>query len=380
MPQLQPYLELGGVEVANALRTLTYLRRGLGGAPFTVGLASPYTEESGYSDTYGEVYQAGPYWPGNLACFCGVLDGGPYVSPADDGAPWYDASRPESGEFLGIVPDIVLLPVIARAAAQRATLGATLTTHRPGGRVIQVGGHLYASSEAGMAWGERWLNSVLTGPAEGCDLDDLVVLPACPPEGADEPDSYFRTLRAVGVTDGPVFGSEGQLPACHMEAVSFQLTASWPHLMAPPASCVEEYYLRDDPVVCCSIAPSSIIGDAVVRITLRAGAVGTSVRGVEFTATTDTSCPSALDPDLSFTVDNLPQEAELVIDSSTRTVFATNAATGEAVGGMDVLSFEGLFDWLEAAQGEELCICVDATDAVLNPGTLLLIERIDREL
>lgn len=381
MPPLQPYAMLGELELTNALRTLTYLRRGLGGMPFTAGMARDQVGESGYSDTYGDTYVADLYWPGNLACYCSAFDSGPYVSPADDPAPWYDADRPESGDFLGAVLDLVLMPVIARQASPRATMGATLSAQRLSGRVIQASGHMYSSSEAGMAWGERWLNAALAGALEGCDLDDMTILPACPPDDAEDRDAYFRTLHNVGITDGPLFGVEGITPACHVQTVAFQLVAGWPHLYAPASECVAQYYLRDDPEVCCEVEPGLTIGDAAVRITLRAGQVGTSVRDVTFTVHDDpASCPASGDPDFTFTVDNLPQEAELVIDSATRTVNATDPATGESVGGMDVLGFEGLFDWLETAQGESMCVCVDATAATLNPGTLLLIERIDREV
>lgn len=382
MPTLQPYMRLGAVEVANALRTFTYLRRGLGGGAFNAELAGERAGESGYSDTYGDTYYADPYWPGNLACYCSALDGGPYVSPADDPAPWYDSSRPESADFLGFVPSLTLVPVIARTTAARGTRGGVIGAHRPAMRVLQVTAEMYAASEAGMAWGERWLNHALTGALEGCDLDDLRILPACPPDDAEEPTDYFRTLRNVGLVDGPTFGDEADIPACHIQRVAFQLAAAFPHLMGPAAVCVAEYWLENDTTACCAVTPDATIGDTALRLTLRAGQVGSSVRDVEVTATFDSACPSSEDAAFAFTVETLPKGAELVIDASTRTVTVTDALSGEAVGGLDVLDFDGIFDWsaLEAQQGEQLCVCVDATGASLNHGTRLLVEQIPREL
>lgn len=381
MPDAEPYLELGGVEVANSLRTLTYLRRGLGPAGFTVQLRHPLTPEAGYTDIYGDVYTADPYWPGNLSCYCSLLDTGPYVSPADDPAPWYDPTRPESADFLGMVPSVQVLSVLGRSVTPRA-IGGTLGPQRLRPRLVQVSGPMYATSWAGMAWGERWLQQALVGELTGCVDAVLRLLPTCPPADAEDPASYWRTLAEVGLVDGPSFGPEGTVPRCYIQSVAWQLVAGQPHLWAPADTCLAEQYLRLDPTLCCVLEPAGVLGDAASRITLRAGQVGSTVTGVELTATLTSggTCPAPGDPTMSYTVERLARGTELVIDAAARTVTVSDTDTGAVVGSLDALSFDGLFQWMVAEQGEQLCVCVDATDAVLNAGTLVLVERVGREL
>lgn len=379
---VEPYLILGGVELANAMRTDTYLRRGLGGSEFAVTPASPLAGEGvGYRNEYTELYEAEAFWPGNLACYCGVIAAGTYLGPADDPAPWYDATRPESADFLGVVPEVTLLPVLGRSVIARSSGGGTVGAQRLRPRIVQVSGHMYAASAAGMAWGERWLTHALTGQLEGCVDDELTLLPACPPDDADDPEGYLRTLASVGLVDGPVFGPESAVPECHVQSVSFQLAAGHPHLRRAPVACVTEQYLRADPTACCVIEPDGAIGDAATRITIRAGILGHTVSGITITGTPYIgACPAVGDPTVSYTVAHLGRGTELVIDASTRSVQVTDAGTGEVVGAHDSLSFDGLFGWLEAAQGAPMCVCIDASAASLNAGTLLTVEQIDREL
>lgn len=382
MPLAEPYLELGGLELANSLRTLTYLRRGLGGRLFAVGRVSPpLPEGSGYSDVYGDVYEADSYWPGNLSCYCSLLDNGPYVAPADDPAPWYDSSRPESADFLGLIAEISLPSVLGRSLFPRAGGGGTLGSQALRSRIVQVRATMVAASTAGMAWGERWLTHALTGQLSGCLDAELRLLLACPSDDVDDPASYWRTLAGVGLVDGPVFGNRDDTPNCSLQVASFQLASSTPYLLAPVAECIAEQYLRADPTACCVLEPASGIGDAASRITLRAGQVGGTVSGIEITAGPYSgSCPTGADPTISYTVDYLRRGTELVIDASNKSVTLTDTATGDAVGGLDSLDFSGLFQWMAAGQSDALCVCIDASGATLNAGTLLLVERIDREL
>ena len=98
------WLEYGGVEIANERRVFSYARGGLG--------------------------------PRALDCGCDTveaalgLDDVAYTSPAGDLAPWFDARRPESGLFGGVLVESVRgldVPVSGRqvtdGARGRATLG-----------------------------------------------------------------------------------------------------------------------------------------------------------------------------------------------------------------------------------------------------------------
>lgn len=380
MPKAEPYLLIDDTEVLSSLRTLTYLRRGLDGGGMEVGTTSPLTTESGYSDTYGDSYDADPYWPGNLACFCDLVDVGPYVSPAVDPAPWYDSARPESEDFLGIVADVDIPAVARRAISPRAGGGATIGTRRLGPRLVQVVGIMYAASTQGMAWGEAWLREVLAGPSVGCGEGTLKVLPACPPVDADEPSDYFRELLKAGLADGPTFSPVADVGACLAQEVSFQLAAGSPWLRHPATDCIGLSYLRLDPTLCCTLEGPGLIGDAAAVITVHAGQVGFSASDITVTATWDSSCPSSEDADVTYDIGRIPRGCAAKIDSATGQVTVYRTLTGEVVGGADVLGLTGIVPWVVAAPGEQVCICVDATDATLNAGTLVTVERVEREV
>lgn len=382
MLQARPYLSLGEVEILNGQRTLTYLRRGLGGGSFIAELAGEQVGESGYSDTYGDAYSADPYWPGNLACFCSIVGNGPYISPAADPAPWYDAGRPESGDFLGLIADVSLPSVLRRSVRGRGGGGGVLGAQGMGPRMIRVEGVMYAASERGMGWGERWLNAALAGDTDECPDAEAVLLPFCPPDDAEDPEAYWRRLAEVGLVDPPVFEQISDVAACSAQSVSFQLVAGRPWLLAPATTCIGESLLRDTPTLHCLLEPVDVLARAGARITVRAGVVGSPIGGIVISAapTTGGACPSASADTISYTVDRLLAGEELVIDPVTRTVTVTQAATGQASSGWEALSFSGLFQWIEAIGDEQLCITIDGTAATLNAGTLVGVEQIPMEL
>lgn len=381
MPAAEPYLLVDGTEAMNSLRTFTYLRRGLGSPDIAVITASPLVAaERGYRDAYVDYYEADPYWPGNLACFCSLFDFGPYVSPAADPAPWYDSSRPESADFLGLVGAIDLPAVGRRSVSARSGGGASIGRLRLGPRIVQLDAIMYGATTAAMAFGEAWLRQLLAGEATGCGEGTATLLPACPPDDAGDPDDYLRELIEVGIADGPVFGAIDRVGSCFAQTVAFQLAAGSPYLRHLATDCIGIANLNIDPTLCCSMQSPALLGDAAARITIHAGQVGSSVTDIEITATRDTSCPSSAAADATYTVDRIPRGCALVIDSSTRSVTVTNTLTGEVVGGADALDLSGIVPWVVAEPGQEFCICVDASAADLNPGTLALVERIGREL
>ncbi|HZP15583.1 MAG TPA: hypothetical protein VFA96_07160, partial [Nocardioides sp.] len=202
--KLEPYLTLGGLEIANSLRTLSYLRVLGHPAQPTLQYPLPFYEGLGYSDLYSDLYGSDPYVVGNLGCYCSVLDTGPYARPSYDPAPWYDPDRPESDDFLGLRLDLELVPAAKRPVTPLVRGGASVGAVTYGVRVLQATGEAYAMSRAGMEYGERWLARALLGSA-GCGDDVAVILPTCPPDDVDDPDGYLRELAGIGVVDGPVF-------------------------------------------------------------------------------------------------------------------------------------------------------------------------------
>src|SRR3546814_20471379 len=62
---------------------------------------------------------------------------------------------------------------------------------------------LFATSAAGMSYGEDWLERTLRGENEGCADDDATILKACP--------GTPQNLTRVGLADGPVFTRSEEL-------------------------------------------------------------------------------------------------------------------------------------------------------------------------
>jgi hypothetical protein len=200
-----PWLRYGTTEIANANRTLAYL---VGLPRISVGTSA--------------------------GCECAAVDDGPYTNPANDDAPWYEPTRPESAEFLGIMLDpMEFLPGWSRAVEQRPSGGARIGAPVLPGRTLAVEGVMFASSLPGMVWGERWLTEALrSGCGDGCCTADVCVLPSCPPVGVCA-DDYFRVVRDAALVDGPTF-SPIVADRSAAQRVGFLLTSSSGYLFSEP--------------------------------------------------------------------------------------------------------------------------------------------------
>lgn len=208
------FLQFSGLEIANENRSAVYARLL---APLRVNI------------------------PTAAGCGCESTDEGPYTTPAEDSVAWYDPARAESEQFLGVLAyDIQIDPVIVRGIEPKFLGGATVGKMRPRHRIVAVSGLMMAQSEQGMAYGERWLTDVLAGVLVGCAPDEMRVLMACPDEGFIAP---FRTLRRVGIVDGPIFSDVGGLPSCYVQQVRFQIAAGIPHLLTDEVDCITETLL-----------------------------------------------------------------------------------------------------------------------------------------
>lgn len=207
--RLQSYLTYGTTEIANASRTFTYISN--------LGLPIPATFTS---------------------CDCPTADENTYTTPESDPAPWYDPDREESADFLGLFAHEARLdPVVVRAVTPKSMLGSVVGPLRPKHRIASVRGLMFARSETAMSYGERWLNDILGGVLTGCSTDSLTVLLACPQSETEI--VPWRTLRRVGIVDGPSIGPASQLPECYVSEVTFQLAAGVPYLLHDEASCLD---------------------------------------------------------------------------------------------------------------------------------------------
>lgn len=153
---------LGGTEIVNDSRTTAYMRNGIKPSTLVV----------------------------NGDCGCPdvlVLAGcdNSYNTPAEDDAPWYDSAIPESAEFAGFLTTEFegMGSTYSRSVIESITDGASLGRARFSSRTMTWKGFLFGSSCCGVAYGFRWLTSILRGSnrcGNSCSGEDLELLVCCP--------------------------------------------------------------------------------------------------------------------------------------------------------------------------------------------------------
>lgn len=167
-------MQYGSVEIANHERLLAYMMGNME-AGFK-GLRTPNTSIN--PDCYCAT--AHP-----IFCEQGSGEGGAYISPALDNAPWYDPDDLASEEFAGFfIEDITGFDGTAsRTVSEGAISGSSLGPLRLGGRCMTVTGWLRSKSCCGAEYGLRWLQEALMGDSScsGCSLNDLYMIKCCPP-------------------------------------------------------------------------------------------------------------------------------------------------------------------------------------------------------
>lgn len=406
------WMQFAGTEIVNAARTLTYIRKGeLNTTSAAVNLRAPLLAESGcgYTDVYEEDYE-GPCvgGPQNLACYCDAVSDVDYLSPEADPAPWWTAGDADSAEFLGVLTSSIRLQSVSeRTVIESGTIGGSVGRRRTRTRVVQVQGFLVGATDAGLSWGQDWLTEQLRGTDAGCAPDTLRILRTCPEsltDGAtagvggssttdsgvtgsgfgseiDGGDAFsfsssadVRELIGTGLVDGPAFGPVQRLAGCLLVTVEWQMVAGDPHLRT-----IEEVLLTEQSLTLTGDVSASLVGppgtgDAAAIISVQAGDSGTTVSDLTISY-----------GGFSFDVDALPLRATLVIDGSRRTVRWSRTAGGPIdgfadSGGLDALTFTGVFQFPTTAHDTTLTIDVDTAGATINPGTTVAVASVQRVL
>lgn len=154
------------------------------------------------------------------------------------------------------------------------------------------------------------------------------------------------------------------------------------------------------PVTCCEYTGPAIVGDTAAVITVYSG-TGSAISGVDIYAEgcdgencsyqdeyEDVYCdvtegnlyPNARITDIVYTITDMPAEAILVIDAAERTVTLTDLSGNTDLSQLNVLDWNGLFEWIEAARSGCQRICIDTTGATINGDTDVVVTTYDREL
>ncbi len=382
------WLCLGGIELINDARVLSYLHRGLAGSNIAASIGvttsgvysamveAPYADE--YSDAYGEPLEvdcADGFFPVCLDCACPALVvTETYEDPATDDAPWYQASSPCSVEFLGATAlSIEVLPATDRSQQPRTRFGGTPSPQRLLPRIMQVTARLFASSPAGIEWGKRWFYDVLAGACDGSA--DAVFLPFCPDGQFDE--SAYRLLADTILVDGPTLSDPGRFSGFRAVDVRFQLGSSSPWLLGYPVECASGRLLPGE-TLSCLVETDNWGGGQAIRVTLEDGDLdGLTVRAVPLAADQDCDDAAGGMPCSEFTVDGTQDGDVIVVDSARRSALLTDISSKLDVSAISYLDFAGPFHWIDAPPCTRLCVQV-RNDGVGAPN--VTIETVLREL
>lgn len=260
---MQPYFELGSECVYDGV-----------GMEFTSAQLFTYLKDrfNAYNDTRLSVDI-------NCACwtdFFTLNDAGnglvpvSYYTPKTDPAPWYDASIPESEDFLGLYFQQITGLDSNLQRKPEPTLsgwgGATLNPLRSPGRTLGFQALMFGANEMGLEYGMRWLTEALRNTCDQCGGCSAVIRTCCPtaPENYNEfqwayaPNWFMDhdialgsifdptgrnetlldrwevcrwTMYDVGLVDGPHWGAPPVAAAeCIMRTVNFTLIAGNPWL------------------------------------------------------------------------------------------------------------------------------------------------------
>lgn len=298
-----------------------------------------------------------------LSCGCPVFPE-EFVDPETDEAPWFDSDIPQSSEFLGVfaVPDFPT--VLRRSVTEYVNGGGSVGPLRPTPRIIEFTGSMFASSSEGMAYGQRWLEEVLSGQMckEDCAADEAQVLPAC--------EAGFRHTRNTGIADGPVFG-EPRGQTCVVQEVDFQLIAGVPYLFGESSTLLNEATPFED-VDCALIVAREWTGDVATVITFDAEADRPSkVRVTARPALAEDGCPDeGSNPCAQYEVDILGGH-RVIVDSASRTVTEYSRQTEEVKSGVPRLTILNGGPFVDVEPCARVCYCVET---IGEPGALVLPE------
>lgn len=355
---MRPYewMCLGGVEISNIMRTLSYVKEGLAGGSF--------------NPTLGDV-------PGELSDHCEACYDGPYEHPAEDPAPWYEDTRPESADFLGLIANQITVDDVAyRRVEPQAGMGGSLGPLEFDPRKISVKGVLVANGRAGMNYGKRWLAEALTGAycgngnVTGGDSvpnvhtatigDDLEILPACPTTDQADWDRWFRTLKNVTLSEVPQYAPPRSGHGCLIEEVQFEFTAGNPFLFGEPEAIADEYLLVGNHSAEFLVDAPEWIGDAVVHIQVQPqNQTGGDFRVRAF-PTQNNQCPSPNPvPAIDFTATDVPWKYHLSVDAVMRDTLEYDVQRKLWVPAWERLSWKGRWKWFDVPPCRQFCVQID---------------------
>lgn len=173
-----------------------------------------------------------------------------YTSPAEDDAPWYDPTQPESAQFLGVlglgVTGLGSSPV-SRTPVPLIGDGSALGPLRSTQREMAFTVGLIVQSDGALSYALGWLSTALRGGActsAACNGDTLCMFVCCPGDLAgDGPigDAELRHLYDVGLLEGPTLGDVKEFNGARVATVTFTLVAGKPWIFREPLATLTDW-------------------------------------------------------------------------------------------------------------------------------------------
>lgn len=391
-----PFLLVSGMEVSNAARTLSYLRRGLGRAGVW---------EIGPGDVCSVLYRD----PATSSCVPRV-----FTSPSIDPAPWYDPSEPGSSSFLGFhLLDIDGYDGVAyRATTNRLSGlgGATFSRQHRHPRTWKFRGALISRDDDGAEFGLRWLEDVLqASDCADCALGSLTVRLACPPDDCSNDLLGMWTSHEVALTDGPTIVDKGALYPSDMQdvlggcqdfvVVEFTLTAGNPFLYKPPVLCLQTTlsqnlvcsdicsFLFGSPgsAVCCVVQPPTrgVLGSIITMQSV--GGMGDMVlqayEGCPGASGSGSGSGSGSTLVAQIEISGVPANSTVIVDSSLHSITLIDAnGNASDASGLVVLAENQGIQWLEVRDCDAInCICVSASSPCASGSVNVTVQTQERE-
>ena len=164
-----------------------------------------------------------------------------FITPAADGAPWYNANYPESADALGFFVEEwtgldnrhVQRKVAARPfGGQLGALGASE-------RVMKMNVIAFARSERAMEYQFRWLEATLSTVCSTCETSSMWIRRWCPTDLEALWDGIAE-LRDVGLIEGLSWESDlMDISRCFIRRMSFTLAAGDPCMYSPGVDSAE---------------------------------------------------------------------------------------------------------------------------------------------
>lgn len=214
------YMQYGCVSVANNAKTYAYYN---------------WACENGMFTDPGCFFQLEDCsCPDDLIC-----EPGPFISPVDDNACWYDPLVPESADFLGVYITKVTGvrdSTFSREVVDSVGVGSILQQPRLRGRAFAYEVMLIATSCAGMQYGSEWLRRTLEDTQQcggdgctSCQGREMTLRVFCPDEG--QTDRGLRQWNSVGLVDGlvEIVDEENRNCCCTVTRWTFTMQSESPY-------------------------------------------------------------------------------------------------------------------------------------------------------